>query len=180
MNEPGIVIRRRGGDQVDELLDTLAAVWADAHAADQDVTAAGFTPDTVRRQILGHAGRDGFTLITAHGGDLCVGFGYGFRCTPDYWFGAHLLPSITDAARTTDSLVGICELAVRRQWHGHGVGTRIHAAILDALRPEWVSLLAMPGGSAQQFYRRLGYRYAGPYRAGSTGPVLDLLLQERG
>ncbi|WP_147456921.1 hypothetical protein [Micromonospora pisi] len=50
-------------------------------------------------------------------------------------------------------------------------------AILDALRPEWVSLLAMLSGNAQRFYQRPGYRYAGPYRSGSDGPVLDLLFQ---
>ncbi|MDG4795166.1 GNAT family N-acetyltransferase [Micromonospora sp. WMMD1082] len=173
---PGTTTRRHDGIAVDGLLDTLTAVWADAHADDHDVAAAGFNSDTLRRQIIGHATRDDFTLITAHNAERCIGFGYGFRCSPAYWFGKDLLPSITEAARTTDSLIGICELAVCRRWHGHGVGSRIHAAILDALGPQWASLLTMPNSNAQRFYRRLGYRYAGPYRTNPNGPVLDLLL----
>ena len=56
----------------------------------------------------------------------------------------------------------------------HGIGAAIHTALLDALQPEWASLLAMPGNdAAQRLYHRLGYRYAGPYRAGADGPVLE-------
>ncbi|MFJ3309585.1 hypothetical protein ACIPSA_42485 [Streptomyces sp. NPDC086549] len=44
------------------------------------------------------------------------------------------------------------------------------------MRPRWVSLLALPGAPAQQLYRNLGYQYAGQYRTGPGGPVLDLLL----
>ncbi|WP_433531303.1 GNAT family N-acetyltransferase [Micromonospora sp. CA-263727] len=173
---PGTITRRHNATAVDGLLDTLTAVWADAHTDDQDIAAAGFNPDTLRRQIIGHATRDDFTLITTHSAERCIGFGYGFPCSPAYWFGKDLLPTITEAAQTTDSLVGICELAVCRRWHGHGIGTRIHAAILDALRPEWASLLTMPNSKAQRFYRRLGYRYIGPYRTSPNEPVLDLLL----
>ncbi|MFJ9460793.1 GNAT family N-acetyltransferase [Kitasatospora sp. NPDC101447] len=74
-------------------------------------------------------------------------------------------------------LTSICELAVRPGWQGQGVGTRLHTALLEALRTEWVSLLAMPGnGPSRRLYDRLGYRHAGPYRPGPAGPVLDLLL----
>ncbi|MFB7675806.1 GNAT family N-acetyltransferase [Kitasatospora purpeofusca] len=119
------------------------------------------------------------TLIVAYAAGQAVGIGYGFRCTPDYWFG-DLRPAITAQARDTDSLAGICELAVRTGWHGQGVGTSIHTALVAALRTQWVSLLAMPGDSpARRLYDHLGYQYAGPYRAGD-GPVLDLLLLRTG
>ena len=173
-------LRRYGAGDAPALLDTLVDIWADAHTDDHAVTAAGFTPDALRRQITGHARRDDFTLITAYADGHPVGFGYGFRCTPTYWFGETLLPSITPPARNTAALAGICELAVRPAWQGHGTGAAIHTAILDALQPEWASLLAMPGNdAAQRLYHRLGYRYAGPYRSGDEGPVLDLLLLHR-
>ncbi|MDI5974052.1 GNAT family N-acetyltransferase [Streptomyces sp. SL13] len=177
MSDSAIVLRRYGAGDTPALLDTLVDLWADAHTDSRDVTAAGFTPDTLRRQITGHARRDDFTLITAYADGHPVGFGYGFRCTPTYWFGETLLPSISEDARTTGALAGICELAVRPAWQGRGIGVRVHSTLLDALKPEWASLLAMPGNdAAQRLYHRLGYRYAGPYRSGADGPVLDLLL----
>ncbi|MDH6575120.1 GNAT family N-acetyltransferase [Kitasatospora sp. MAP5-34] len=173
-----VTLRRYGPGDAAVLLDTLTDVWAEAHAGHDDVARAGFTSETLRRQVTGHARRDDFTLITAYCSGHLVGFGYGFRCTPAYWYGEELMPSITpEEARITDSLAGICELAVRPGWQGEGVGTRLHAALLDALRPQWVSLLAMPDNeSAQRLYQHLGYRHAGLYRAGADGPVLDLLL----
>ncbi|MFJ3310323.1 GNAT family N-acetyltransferase [Streptomyces sp. NPDC086549] len=168
---------RYGPGDVELLLDTLVDTWADAHAEHPDVADAGFTPDALRRQITGHARRDDFTLIAAYAAGLLVGYGYGFRCTPAYWYGEELLPHIhPEDARTTDSLAGICELAIRPGWQGQGIGTQIHQALLDAMRPRWVSLLAMPGAPAQQLYRSLGYQYAGPYKTAPDGPVLDLLL----
>ncbi|MFD3676852.1 GNAT family N-acetyltransferase [Streptomyces sp. NPDC058613] len=170
-------LRRYGAGDVELLLDTLVDTWADAHAEQPDVADAGFTPDALRRQITGHARRDDFALIAAYADGHLIGYGYGFRCTPAYWYGKDLLPHITpEDARTTDSLAGICELAVRPSWQGQGAGAHIHQALLDAMRPRWVSLLAMPGAPAQRLYQRLGYRYAGPYKAGPDGPVLDLLL----
>ncbi|MQS17602.1 GNAT family N-acetyltransferase [Streptomyces kaniharaensis] len=179
MNTPAtpLVVRRYGPGDAAILLDTLADVWAEAHAGHDDVARAGFTPDSLRRQISGHAPHEEFTLIAAFAAGQIVGFGYGFRCSPAYWYGEQLLPAITPEARDTDSLAGICELAVRPSWQGQGVGTRLHTALLEALRTEWVSLLAMPGNDpARRLYDRLGYQYAGPYRPGPDGPVLDLLL----
>lgn len=77
---------------------------------------------------------------------------------------------------TGAAVLAVVRLAVRPGWQGHGIGTRIRQALLDAMRPQWVSLLAMPGAPAQNLYRQLGYQYAGPYKTGPNGPVLDLLL----
>ncbi|MGW2541162.1 N-acetyltransferase family protein [Kitasatospora sp. NPDC001574] len=172
-----LALQRYGAGDADTLLDTITDVWAEAHAGHGDVARAGFTPETLRRQIAGHARRDEFTLIAAYAAGQVVGFGYGFRCTPAYWYGEDLLLTIPPQARDADSLAGICELAVRTSWHGQGVGTSIHNALVAALRTQWVSLLAMPGDRpSRHLYDHLGYTYAGPYTAGPGGPVLDLLL----
>ncbi|RKT09884.1 RimJ/RimL family protein N-acetyltransferase [Streptomyces sp. 1114.5] len=176
-SKPPVSLLRHGADDAVALLDSLADVWADAHTGNDDVAAAGFTPETLQRQITAHTQHAGFTLIVASSAGQDIGFAYGFACTPSYWFGEQLLPTITEQARGTESLAGICELAVRTRFQGRGIGTSLHAALLEALRTEWVSLLAMPGDEdAQRLYRRLGYQYAGPYAAGPDGPVLDLLL----
>ncbi|MEU9048658.1 MULTISPECIES: GNAT family N-acetyltransferase [unclassified Kitasatospora] len=48
---------------------------------------------------------------------------------PADWYGEQLLPSITPDARDTDSLAGICELAVLPDWQGQGVGTHLHTEL---------------------------------------------------
>ncbi|MFB7669154.1 GNAT family N-acetyltransferase [Kitasatospora sp. NPDC056138] len=165
-------LQRHGEADTAALLDTLADIWTQAHTGHADVARAGFTPETLRRQITAHTRHDNFTLIVASIANHAVGF-----CTPAYWYGEQLLPTITPDARDTDSLAGICELAIRPNRQRHGIGTRLHTALLDALHTEWASLLAMPGDQpAQRLYHRLGYRYAGPYTASPDGPVLDLLL----
>ncbi len=138
------------------------------------------SPPPLRRQITSHTRHNRFTLVTAHlaDGGRPIGFGYGFRCSPAYWLGAELLTSMSSPVTAVEQLSGLCELAVLPAWQGLGVGSAIHRALLDTLGTEWASLLAMPGADRpeQRLYRRLGYRYAGPYRVGPDGPALDLLL----
>jgi len=173
------VLHRYGPGDVPALLDTLVEVWADAHADHRDVAAADLTPEALHRQLTAHARRPGFTLIAAYDAGTLVGFGYAFPCTPAYWFGPELLPQMPEPARTTEHLVGLCELAVRPGWQDQGIGSRLHQVLVDALAPHYISLLAMPGNAdSQRLYRRLGYTYAGPYRNAPGGAVFDLLLLE--
>ena len=172
-------LRRYGPGDVPALLDTLVEVWADAHADHQDVAEADLTPQALHQQLTAHARRPGFALVAAYDAGVLVGFGYAFPCTPAYWFGPELLPSIPEPARSTEHLVGLCELAVRPAWQDRGIGSRLHQALVDALAPRYISLLAMPGNAdSQRLYRRLGYTYAGPYRNTPGGAVFDLLLLE--
>jgi len=171
------VIRRYGPGEVPNLLDTLVEVWADAHADHRDVAEADLTPATLHHQLTSHARHPGFVLAAAYDAGILVGFGYAFPCTPLYWFGTELLPAIPEPARSTDRLMGLCELAVRPGWQDRGIGSRLHQTLIDAIGPHYASLLAMPGNTdSQRLYRRLGYTYAGPYRNAPGGAVFDLLL----
>jgi ribosomal protein S18 acetylase RimI-like enzyme len=172
------VIRTYGPGQVPALLDTIADLWADAHPELVDNPGAatdGLSAAALRRQVTNHLRHEGFTLVAAYAGGAMVGFGYGFPCTPEYWYG-ELLPEIPAHVRA-GRLMGLCELAVSPAWQSQGIGSRLHAELLKAVAPEFASLLVRPDNTAgRTLYERLGYTYAGPYRNTPEGPVYDLLL----
>lgn len=88
-----------------------------------------------------------------------------------------MLPQIPEAARTTEHMVGLCEHVVRPGWQDRGIGSRLHQALVDALAPACISLLAMfRDADSQRLYHRLGYTCAGPCRNSPGGAVFDLLL----
>jgi GNAT superfamily N-acetyltransferase len=173
------MIRTYGPGQTPPLLETLADIWADGHPELVDnpgAEAIGLSVSALHRQITGHLKYPGFTLVVAYADGQAVGFGYAFPCSADYWFGSDLVDQVPVGART-ERLMGLCELAVRPPWQSRGIGTRLHQALLTAIAPAWSSLLALPSNSrGHDLYARLGYEYAGPYRAGVDGTEFDLLL----
>jgi GNAT superfamily N-acetyltransferase len=178
-----VLIRTYGPGQVPPMLDVLADIWADAHPELVDnpgAEALGLSVPALRRQVEGHLKHPGFALVIAYAGGTPVGFGYAFPCSADYWFGPGLVEQVPEGART-ERLMGLCELAVRPPWQSQGIGTRLHAALLQAVNPQWSSLLALPSNRrGQDLYARLGYEYAGPYRNSPDGPEFDLLLLQVG
>jgi len=169
------IIHVHGISQSEPLVDALADIWAEAHpelAAGSDEERPGGV-DGFRRQINGHFRHAGFTLAVAYRSGTLVGFGYGFPCTAEYWYGEELLPRIP--AEAHEGLMGLCEGAVRPGWQSQGIGTLLHQRLIHAVSPRWASLLVRPDNlRARALYDRLGYRYAGPYR--SDGETYDLLL----
>ncbi|MGW0819893.1 N-acetyltransferase family protein [Streptomyces sp. NPDC002845] len=173
------VIRTYGPGEVVPMVDVLADIWADAHPELVDnpgAEAMGLSVPALHRQIGSHLKHPGFALTVAYVDGSAVGFGYGFPCSPEYWFGPGLIDQVPEGART-ERLMGLCELAVRPPWQSRGIGTRLHTALLRAVNPTWSSLLALPSNQrGHDLYARLGYEYAGPYRNTPDGPEFDLLL----
>lgn len=99
----------------------------------------GLSVPAVHRQISGHLNNhQGLVLVVAYERGTAVGFGYGFPCSPEYWFG-DLVDHVPKSART-ERLMGLCELAVRPPWQARGIGTRLHSALIKAINPRWSSL----------------------------------------
>ncbi|MFJ4836466.1 GNAT family N-acetyltransferase [Streptomyces sp. NPDC088747] len=172
------VIRMYGASQTEPLVDALADVWVDAHpeATDELRQEEDSPVGAFRRQIAGHFRHSGFSLSAAYNADTLVGFAYGFPCSPEYWYGAELLPRINAKAKE-GRLMGLCELAVRPGWQGRGIGTQLHEQLIRAIAPDWSSLLVRPDNPrGRALYTRLGYAYAGEYRNTPGGPTYDLLL----
>jgi ribosomal protein S18 acetylase RimI-like enzyme len=180
----GIVLRGYGAGQIPPLEDVIADIWADAHPELVDKPGGetdGLSVPGLRRQLTGHLRHPGFNLVIAHapGGDP-VGFGYAFPCSADYWFGPDLVAQAPPGART-ERLMGLCELAVRRPWQGRSIGTALHDALVEAIAPQWASLLVHPDNAgARALYERLGYGYLGPYTDPGGGTVYDLLVKRVG
>ncbi|MCM2386829.1 GNAT family N-acetyltransferase [Streptomyces albipurpureus] len=173
------VIRAYGPGKVPPMLDVIADIWADAHPELVDnpgAEAAGLSVRALHRQITGHLKHSGFALVVAYAEGTAVGFGYGFLCSANYWFGPGLMDQVPTGART-ERLMGLCELAVRPPWQSRGIGSQIHDELLKTVAPVWSSLLALPSNArGKELYARLGYEYAGPYRNTADGPEFDLLL----
>lgn len=166
-----IAVRLHGADQARPLVGKLAGVWIDAHP--EFAAAAEQRGGEFRQQVHGHFRHTGFALAAAYESGTLVGFGYGFPCSAEYWYGEELLPQIPADAR--EGLMGLCELAVRPGWQSRGIGTRLHEALVEAVGPRWTSLLVGPANArGRALYDRLGYRYAGPYRNGDE--TYDLLI----
>ncbi|MGW5354006.1 GNAT family N-acetyltransferase [Streptomyces sp. NPDC004031] len=166
-----LAVRQHGADEARALVEELARVWTEAHPEFGAV--ADRRGGEFRAQVHGHLRHAGFVLTAAYGSGTLVGFGYGFPCSAAYWYGEELLPRIPAEAR--QGLMGLCELAVRPGWQSRGIGTRLHEALVEAVAPQWTSLLVDPANHrGRAFYDRLGYRSAGPYRNG--GETYDLLI----
>lgn len=170
-----IVIKVHGVSRSHPLVDSLVDIWASAHPEldAEDGLPSGDRAGAFRKQVNSHFSHAGFTLAIAYESGTPVGFGYGFPCTAEYWYGEELLPGIPAEAR--QGLMGLCELAVRPGWQSRGIGTRLHRALVKAIAPRWTSLLVSPANArGRALYARLGYRYAGPYRDGDD--TYDLLI----
>lgn len=183
---------RRGLDPVEV---RIATHRADAAAAFRDrvleVWTTAFGPvddaeDWRSRFWEQHRSRDGFRLVTASMGEELHGFGWGYTGERGQWWADRVADALaadglgagglaTDglAADGTEWVGGhfeFVELAVRPTHQGHGLGGRLHDALMEGL-PHARSLLqtdADPQGSGHRLYRARGWSVLGELAPGKV------------
>ncbi|AUH41470.1 GNAT family N-acetyltransferase [Streptomyces sp. CMB-StM0423] len=128
------------------------------------------------------SGRPGFRVALAvDGREEVVGFAYGFRLPPDTGWWRNLLrpPPAEFTAEDGQRTFAVIELAVRKPWRRQGVARRLHAALLDGLAVERVTLTVRPepeAAPAQAAYGSWGYRKLGKSQPATTAPVYEAMV----
>lgn len=108
-----------------------------------------------------HTRLAGFRAVAALGpGELLLGFGYGYSTAPGQWWHDQvriaLSPSLEE--EWLDDSFELCELHVRPDAQGHGIGRALLTTLADAV-PQSRMLLSTPEGDtrAWRLYHSLGF-----------------------
>lgn len=135
---------------------------------------------------LAHTKRPGMRLVLAREGEV-VGFTYGFLLPTDTgWWTSVDRPLSADFTREDGTRTwAVIELAVRKPWRRRGIAAGLHAALLEDLDIERVTLTVRPepeAAPAQSAYAAWGYRTVGTAHPWEDAPyytamVLDLAEQ---
>jgi ribosomal protein S18 acetylase RimI-like enzyme len=144
----------------------LLSVWDRAELASRsddvlDVYAAAMdVPPAAARSrkgvMLGHLDRRGLRAVAALEGDRLVGIGYGYVGEPGQWWHdqvAHALGSRLARRWLTDAFE-VCELHVRPELQGQGIGRDVLATLLEGVGTR-TAVLTTPDREtrARRFYR---------------------------
>ena len=152
------------GRRADEVLDVYAEAMAVSTAAARS-----------RRSILAaHLDRAGLRALAALDGDRMVGVAYGYLGAPGQWWHDQVTEALTpeQAADWLADAFEVCELHVRPELHGAGLGRTLLAGLLAGTTAR-TAVLTTPDRDtrARRFYRsggwvdlRCGLRFPGDPR----------------
>ena len=128
-----------------------------------------------RRSIMAaHLQRQGLRVVVALDGDRMVGVAYGYDGKPGQWWHDQVDEALTreQAQQWLTSAFEVCELHVRPELHGTGIGRDLLGALLHGLSAQ-TAVLTTPDADtrARRFYRdggwedlRCGLRFPGDPR----------------
>jgi ribosomal protein S18 acetylase RimI-like enzyme len=138
-------------------------VWASAH----ELPRASPTRDEFgRTRLKRHAARADFRLVGAFTGEELVGFVYGYTGAPGQWWYDRVARAVDREGRRRWFDPGhfeFTELAVRPDFQGRGVGSRLHDRVLESLPHERALLSALADNApVVAFYGRRGWEVVLP------------------
>jgi GNAT superfamily N-acetyltransferase len=176
-----LTYERHDGQAAGRRLDDFLAAYEEVYA--EPPYSEG--PRDVRQFIdsyLIHVERPGMRLIIARDDhDQVVGFTYGFRLPAEtgWWSNLEPPPPADFTRESGDRTWVILELAVREPWRRRGVAAALHAALLDGLTVERVTLSVRPepeAAPAQTAYMSWGYRTLGLSQPWEGAPVYKVMV----
>lgn len=121
----------------------------------------------------------GFRLVTATSDSDIVGFTFGYLLMSNTQWWSGLLQSLP-AGVTTETghrTFVVIELAVCAPFRRRGIAAKLHAALLEGLVAERISLTVRPDAApAQSTYASWGYRKIGQVQPWRGAPIYDAMV----
>ncbi|NUU21467.1 MAG: GNAT family N-acetyltransferase [Streptomycetaceae bacterium] len=173
---PESALERLDADQAHTVKHHLRQIYADAYAK------AAVTPfsnaDEFHDLLPRHLAKPGYTLILARVDDVPAGFCYGYHADPEQWFGPDTLRRLPFHLAEPGRLLALCELVVAPEYQRQGLGTALHDALIEDVRPRYTSLHVLQDNiAAWSVYQRLGYEQVGVQAPeGVAAPLFDVLV----
>ena len=177
-----VTYERHEGAQAAAQLDTFLPAYEEVYA--EPPYSEG--PSDVAQFIehyLAHTKRPGMRLVLAHDGQEVVGFTYGFLLPAETGWWTSVDRELPDDFVREDGTRtwAIIELAVRKPWRRRGIAAALHAALLEGLRVERVTLTVRPepeAAPAQSAYATWGYRSVGVAHPWEEAPFYTAMVLE--
>ncbi len=162
------------------VVEPMDTATLDGHTGDiEQVYRRAFdtTPDQaeafIEKAFTRHQTYPGFTGDLALDGDQVVGFVYGYHSGRGGWWHSTIRPALVENGHGSwlDDAFEFVELAVDPDWQGHGIGGRLHDAILARVSERTALLSTGPAPSnAHHLYASRGWRVLIPeFRFTRTG-----------
>jgi len=198
---PAITIERLTAAEVAPFVEQIGEVYGAAFAPPPYNRGPAQVPAFVR-SLMQHAQNPDFCCCFARatGGGRLLGFTYGYTGRPGQWWRDVVAASMepNEVRIWLDGQFEFVELAVVPEAQGHGIGGRLHDALLEGQRHKVATLSTIQQDTAAfQLYRKRGWVVllqdvafpfvAEPYRImgielnqwRSRGKVLDSSAQDR-
>ncbi|MET8678060.1 GNAT family N-acetyltransferase [Streptomyces sp. NPDC004647] len=137
----GLLIEHYDGAAVAAETKRWARIYEDVYA--EALGLSDHSDPPISDRLLRHAGRPGFALVAALGGDDVAGFVYGYTLPPDslWWDGLTPDPGAESTREYPERTVAVCELLVRAQWRRSRIGHALFEAFLAERREERATAL---------------------------------------
>ncbi|MFI6581055.1 GNAT family N-acetyltransferase [Embleya sp. NPDC050493] len=180
MTETEVTYERYQGQeaagQLDAFLPAYEEVYAEPPYSEGPSDVAQFID-----HYLFHTQRPGMRLIIARDGEDVIGFTYGYLLPRDTGWWNNVDEVLADDFKREDGnrTWVILELAVREKWRRHGIAAALHAALLEGLHVERVTLTVRPepeAAPAQSAYASWGYRTVGVSHPWEGAPFYNAMV----